>query len=87
MAAQTTRERSREVGALEAQVAGLMKEVDRYRTACEDTLQQLDWCIGYFTGSNKRGLARSLSANRASIRRHLLHRDALSMPANNEERS
>jgi hypothetical protein len=84
MAAQTTRVRSREVDSLEAEVADLMKQVDRYRTACEDTLQQLDWCIGYFTGCNKGGLARALSANRASIRRNLLHRDELPMPGNKE---
>jgi hypothetical protein len=62
-----------------------MKEVDRYRTACEDTLQQLDWCIGYFTGCNKRGLAKSLAANRSAIRRHLLHREEQALPASNEE--
>ena len=31
----------------------LMEEVERYRSAAEDTLQQLDWCIGYFAGSKK----------------------------------
>jgi hypothetical protein len=87
MAAPSTRERSREVDALEAQVTELMKEVERFRTACEDTLQQLDWCIGYFTGCNKRGLAKSLSANRSTIRRNLLHRDEQSLPTNNRESS
>jgi hypothetical protein len=85
MATQSEAERDREVDALEKQLAGLMEDVDRYRTACEDTLQQLDWCIGYFTGSNKRGLAKALSANRASIRRHLLHRPAMPSPTMNEE--
>jgi len=85
MAAPTTRERSREVQELEAQVADLMKQVDRFRTACEDTLQQLDWCIGYFTGCNKRSVAKSLSANRSAIRRNLLHRDEEPLPTNNEE--
>ena len=70
---------------LEAQVADLMKQVDRFRTACEDTLQQLDWCIGYFTGCNKRSVAKSLSANRSAIRRNLLHRDEEPLPTNNEE--
>jgi hypothetical protein len=85
MAAPTTDERSREVEELEAQVAELMREVDRFRTACEDTLQQLDWCIGYFTGCNKRSVAKSLSANRSAIRRNLLHRDDQALPTNNEE--
>ena len=67
---------------LEAEVVHLMGEVDRYRTATEDALQQLDWCIGYFTGVNKKGVASSLSANRAYIRRHLLHREEESLPTN-----
>jgi len=85
MAVQTERERDREIESLEMHVAELMGEVDRYRTACEDTLQQLDWCIGYFTGCNKRGLAKALSTNRASIRRHLLHRPDMPSPTMNEE--
>lgn len=85
MAAQSTRERSREVEELEAQVVELMEDVERYRTACEDTLQQLDWCIGYFTACNKRGVAKSLAANRSAIRRHLLHREALDVPTNAQE--
>lgn len=87
MAAQPARQRSRSPQALEASVVELMQDVDRYRTACEDTMQQLDWCIGYFTGCNKRGLARALSANRSSIRRNLLQRPELGMPVNSEEKS
>jgi hypothetical protein len=66
---------------LELEVERLMREVDKYRTATEDALQQLDWCIGYFTGCNKSTLAKSLSANRAYIRRHLLKREEAGMPA------
>jgi len=87
MAAQTQRERNSEVQSLEGQVAELLEEVDRYRTACEDTLQQLDWCIGYFTGCNKRGLAMALSRNRSTIRRNLKHRDELPMPTNTGEKA
>lgn len=65
---------------LENRVVELMREVDRYRTATEDALQQLDWCIGYFTGCNKAGVARALSANRSAIRRHLLKRDEQALP-------
>ena len=86
MATTSTRERRSEVEELEAELAQLMKEVDRYRTACEDTMQQLDWCIGYFTGCNKRGVAKALSANRTAIRRHLLRRnDDQKLPVNTEE--
>jgi hypothetical protein len=59
---------SERIAELEGEVVRLMEEVDRFRTATEDSLQQLDWCIGYFVGSNKTALARALGANRASIR-------------------
>lgn len=85
MAATSTRERRSEVEALEAEIVELMGEVDRYRTACEDSMQQLDWCIGYFTGCNKRRLAKALASNRSAIRRHLLHREEMGMPTNTEE--
>jgi hypothetical protein len=65
---------------LESEVARLMKEVDRYRTAAEDALQQLDWCIGYFAGAHKGQIARDLSANRVQIRRELMRRTALTAP-------
>ena len=62
----------------------LRQEVDRYRTATEDALQQLDWCIGYFVGVNKSGLAESLGANRSYIRRHLLHREEAATPTHEQ---
>ena len=70
---------------LEAEVASLMREVDRYRSATEDALQQLDWCIGYFTGTNKQTIAKSLGANRAYIRRNLLNRAEQAVPTANAE--
>lgn len=39
----------------------LEADVERYRRATEDALQQLDWCIGYFHGCGKRGIAKALS--------------------------
>ena len=71
----------RRIQELERDVEELMVEVDRYRTATEDALQQLDWCIGYFVGCGKSGLARSLGANRAYIRRHVLKRAEQPVPA------
>ena len=35
----------------EARIRELEDEVERYRQASEDALQQLDWCIGYLHGS------------------------------------
>jgi hypothetical protein len=69
---------------LELEVERLMREVDKYRTATEDALQQLDWCIGYFTGCNKSTIAKSLGANRAYIRRHVLNRGEAGMPVPSE---
>ena len=85
MATTSTRERRSEVESLEAEITELEHEVERYRTACEDTLQQLDWCIGYFTGCNKRGVAKALSANRSAIRRNILHRGGQELPVNTKE--
>ncbi len=70
----------KEVDRLELEVARLMEEVDRYRTAVEDALQQIDWCIGYFVGTNRQSIASCLGANRSYIRRHLLHRAAQEVP-------
>ena len=66
-------------------VVRLMREVDRYRTATEDALQQLDWCIGYFVGSNKKGLAKALGANRAQIQ-NLIRQKPVNVPTDNEGR-
>ncbi|MER6936527.1 hypothetical protein ABTX24_13395 [Nocardioides sp. NPDC127514] len=76
-----------QVQELEREVEHLMEEVDRYRTAAEDALQQLDWCIGYFVGSGKSRLAASLGANRSYIRRHLLERAEQPVPAGTPKES
>ena len=47
-------------------------ELDRYRRAAEDALQQLDWCIGYLHGSGKTKISRALAKNRSYIRTQLL---------------
>ncbi|HEY9291079.1 MAG TPA: hypothetical protein VIP98_07360 [Microlunatus sp.] len=73
-------ELEREVERLEDEIDRLNEQVDRYRAASEDSLQQLDWCIGYFTGSNKLKLAKSLSSNRSYIRRSLLKRAEAPVP-------
>ncbi len=63
------------------QVHALEGDVERYRRASEDALQQLDWCIGYLHASGKRGIARALAANRSHIRRHLLQRSEQPLPS------
>jgi hypothetical protein len=57
------------------------EEVERYRQAVEDALQQLDWCIGYLHGIRKLDVSRALAKNRSYIRRQLLKRDEEPLPA------
>ena len=63
-----------------ARIRELENEVERYRRASEDTLQQLDWCIGYMCGTGRIAVARSLSKNRSYIRTHLLKRAEQPLP-------
>ena len=63
-----------------ARIHKLEDEVERYRKASEDTLQQLDWCIGYMCGTGRFAVARSLSKNRSFIRTHLLKRAEQPLP-------
>lgn len=65
---------------LEKDVAHLMEEVERYRSAAEDALQQLDWCIGYFAGARKGQISGVLSANRTHIRRQYMRRSTQGQP-------
>ncbi len=76
-----------QVAELEQQVHFLMEEVERYRSAAEDALQQLDWCIGYFAGSNKGALAHSLSTNRSHIRTKYLRRESQSTPSSKSDKT
>jgi hypothetical protein len=64
-----------------ARIRELEDEVERYRQASEDALQQLDWCIGYMHGSRKVGLARALASNRSYIRTHLMKRAEQPVPS------
>jgi len=56
-------------------------EMERYRRAAEDALQQLDWCIGYLHGIRKTQISRSLAHNRNYIRSNLLERSEQSLPS------
>ena len=46
-------------------------EVRRYREAAEETLNQLDWCVGYLYRIRKPEIARVVERNRSSIRRRM----------------
>jgi hypothetical protein len=56
------------------------EELERYRHAAEDALQQLDWCIGYLHGIKKVGISRALAQNRSYIRTQLLRRPEQPVP-------
>ena len=56
-------------------------ELERFRRAAEDALQQLDWCIGFLHAIGKAGEARMLARNRATIRTKILHRESQPVPA------
>jgi hypothetical protein len=56
-------------------------ELERYRRAAEDALQQLDWCIGYLHGIRKTEISRALARNRSHIRTQLLGKAEEPMPA------
>lgn len=65
---------------LELEVENLHEEVERYRNACYDSMQQLSWCIGYFAASHKPRYAASMANNLAYIRRSVLNRGTETMP-------
>jgi hypothetical protein len=60
-------------------------DLERYRRAAQDALEQLDWCIGYLTGIRKGGVASSLARNRTNIRTQLLRREAEPVPTGGRE--
>jgi hypothetical protein len=57
------------------------RDVERYRQAAEDALQQLDWCIGYLHGIRKVQVSRALAKNRSYIRSRLMEREEQPLPA------
>jgi hypothetical protein len=60
---------------------GRDEELERYRRAAEDALQQLDWCIGYLHGIRKVDISRALARNRSHIRTQLLEQPEQPLPA------
>jgi hypothetical protein len=56
-------------------------EVERYRRAAEDALQQLDWAIGYLHGIRKTEISRALAKNRSYIRSQLMGRSEQPVPS------
>lgn len=65
---------------LELEVERLQSDVERYRNACYDSMQQLSWCIGWFAGNHKPRYAASMGNNLAYIRRGVLNRPSEAVP-------
>ena len=63
------------------------EELERYRQAAEDALQQLDWCIGYLHGIRKTDISRSLAQNRAQIRTQLMRKAEQPVPTQETDES
>jgi hypothetical protein len=66
---------------------GREEELERYRQAAEDALQQLDWCIGYLHGIRKLDVSRALARNRSYIRSRLMKREEEPLPAQQTEQT
>jgi hypothetical protein len=52
---------------------GSREEVERYRRATEQILDQLDWCVDYLYRIRKPRIARVIASNRREIRQRLQH--------------
>jgi hypothetical protein len=57
------------------------REVERYRIAAENALQQLDWTIGYLHGIRKTEISKALATNRYFIRRSLMRKPDVRDPS------
>jgi hypothetical protein len=64
--------RTEEIGMADNDRGASKEELERFRRAAEDALQQLDWAIGYLHGIHKKDEAPVVARNRSYIRRQLL---------------
>jgi hypothetical protein len=55
-------------------------EADRYEQAATESLELLDWCIGYFVGSKKGAIAAELASNRRYIKENLMREPEEPLP-------
>jgi hypothetical protein len=46
-------------------------EIERYKRAAEETLDQLDWCVNYLYRIRKDRIARVVQKNRSRIRQQM----------------
>lgn len=48
------------------------EEIARYRTAAEETLEQLEWCVNYLHRIHKSRIADVIDKNRRRVRREMI---------------
>jgi hypothetical protein len=49
------------------------EEIERYKRAAEETLDQLDWCVNYLYRIRKDRIAQAIQKNRRQIRQRMTH--------------
>jgi len=59
-------------------------EAERYERAATQTLEMLDWCIGYLVGIHKDQIASRLASNRRYIKQHLMHEPEEPVPTSDD---
>ena len=47
------------------------EEIERYRRAAEETLNQLEWCVNYLYSIRKNSIASAIAKNRKQIQRQM----------------
>ena len=77
---QRARARGQQQTAGGGRLDGRRNEMQRYRQAADDALEQLDWCIGYLHEIRKVRISRVLARNRNVIRARLLSRPDERLP-------
>ena len=55
-------------------------EAKRYEQAATETLEMLDWCIGYFEGVHKGKISARLASERGYIKEHFMHEPEVPLP-------
>jgi hypothetical protein len=60
--------------------SGERGDAARYEQAATETLEMLDWCIGYFVGIHKDQIASRLASNRRHIKEDLMHEPEEPLP-------
>ncbi len=59
---------------------GHRSRADRYEQAATETLEMLDWCIGYYSGIHKDRIASRIASERRHIKEDLMHEPEEPLP-------